>query len=346
ESVDAAATQIEIYAGSKARSSSNYELLRVMMLWATSPSGLSPLEQDIAERFVVHFTPKFRFSTRRQDECDYFFDLFGSRPPLRFVSSSPISDATRYFDAGEARQAVDAMMVSLVTSTGNLPADFELGPATEPNVVARVLKHLKLNWAKEVPARASERRKTALRLHVVHGYQGVLGAVAPGNAEGLDFSNTLSHDSWVAEDASAGGYGVIVPAGKGEWLRVGVLVAVRSETESSWNLGVIRRVKGDDYRQYHIGIQLISKSAVPVQLRTLTAASAGRKRQSAILLSERPSRAGSLHIVVRRDLFSGREPIEALYGKHESGVRLDPGGVVETGDDFDWLRYKRLESAA
>jgi hypothetical protein len=44
-----------------------------------------------------------------------------------------------------------------------------------------------------------------------------------------------------------------VPAGKGEWLRVGLLVALRSEMDASWSLGVIRRVKGDEHRQHRIG---------------------------------------------------------------------------------------------
>ena len=75
-----------------------------------------------------------------------------------------------------------------------------------------------------------------MRLHVVHGYQNVLGAIEPGIGEGLDFSDTLSYDSWVAEDVSAGGYGVIVPAGKGEWLRVGVILALRGEMDAACGL--------------------------------------------------------------------------------------------------------------
>jgi hypothetical protein len=170
----------------------------------------------------------------------------------------------------------------------------------------------------------------------------VHGAIEPGMGEGLDFSDTLSHDAWIAEDVSAGGYGVVVPAGKGEWLRVGVLVALRSETESSWDLGVIRRVKSDEHRQHRIGIQLISKSAVPVYLRKMSGAAQGGKRQSAILLSPRPSRSGSLHIVARRDLFNARESLEAMYGNPATTVTLGAGDVVESGQDFDWLRYKLL----
>ena len=344
ESVGAVEKMVELYPGAE-QSSLCYEFLRAMMLWAASPSGLSPVEQDIAERLVVRLTPKFRYGVKPWDGCDYCFDLAEARPPLRLVRSTPVSAATRYFDVNEARQAAQALHTQ-VSSNGHIPSSVNLGPAADGPMAARVLKHLGINWAKEMPARASERRKTALRLSVTHSYQNVQGAIEPGTGEGLNFSDTLSHDSWIAEDVSAGGYGVIVPAGKGEWLCVGILVALRTEIDSSWNLGVIRRVKGDEHRQHHIAIQLISKVPVPVYLRSMTGVEQGSKRQNAILLSARPSPSGSLHIVARRDLFAGREPLEAMFGNPASTVMLDPGGVVESGHDFDWLRYKLPERIA
>ncbi|MEI8150559.1 MAG: hypothetical protein WCG92_03050 [Hyphomicrobiales bacterium] len=51
-----------------------------------------------------------------------------------------------------------------------------------------------------------------------------------------------------------------------------------------------------------------------------------------------------MHIVARRDLLTGRATIEAMYGKPPETVLLEPGGVVESGHDFDWLRYKVVES--
>ncbi len=329
------------------QSSVRYEFLRVVMLWASSPSGLSPKEQDVAERIIGHLTSKFRFGLKQWDDCDYCFDLDGMRPPLRLMRSSPISAGTRFLDANEARQAAQAML-ALVTSTGSLPVDLDLGAQTdiEAVTVGKVLKHLLFNWAKEMPARASERRRTAMTLHVVHGYHSVEGAVAPEISDGLDFSDTLAHDTWIAEDVSAGGFGVIVPAGKGEWLKVGALLGVRGETESSWSVGIVRRMKSDEHRQFHVGIQLIAKTALLVHLRTLGAVEQGGKRQHAILLSAQPSPNGSLHIIARQDLFSGRDPMEAMYGEPASTVMMEPAGILESGEDFDWLRYKLSEPIA
>jgi hypothetical protein len=338
-------SRVELYTGVTESSSPRYEFLRAMMLWAGSPSGLSPIEQDIAERLVVRLTPNFRYSAKPWDSCDYFFDLDGTRAPLRLMPSAPLTGASRFFDVNDARPVVEAMALQ-THSAGQLPKEVDWNPAVEAPAVVRVLKHLLFNWAKVMPPRAHQRRRTAMSLHVVQGYQNVLGVIQPGTGEGLDFSSTLSHESWIAEDVSAGGYGLIVPVGKGEWLRVGMLVALQSETDASWHIGIIRRVKSDEHRQHRIGVQLISKSAVAVHLRSLARMAPGSKRQSALLLSTRPSSNGSLHIVARRDLFGGRESLEALHGEPPTTVILETGGLVENGYDFDWLRYKVSEPIA
>lgn len=337
ESVDGAARPVDLFGGIQV--SPNDELLRLMTYWAASPSALSPVEQDIAERLVVHVTPKLRCSATLSDAYDYFFDLDGSRPPLRLVPSAPVSPSTRFFDVSEARDTLRAMQ-SIVRGSGRLPAGLALGVGAEDNVVVRVLRHLRTHWAKELPPRAAARQKTDEHLNSVQGFQAVLELIAPGAVDGAAGASTLLNDSWIAEDISSGGCGVIVPQGKGEGLRVGMLVATRIQTESSWSIGIIRRVNELKYRQHQIGIQVLSRAALPVFLRTHTGARQGRKQECGILLSEQASPSGNLYLVMRRDLFSGREPVEAAWGDAETAVTLQAGGVLESGHDFDWLYFR------
>ena len=339
ESVNGADTRVALYEGSAIESSPNDEFARLVMFWTLAPSGLSPAEQDIAERLVVHLTDKYRLSAFHEDGFDYFFDLAGVHPPLPLVRSSPWSAQTRYFQVSQARQSVMALH-ALMSGNGDLPPGLDLGAAAEPNVVARMLTHLQINWAKEMPARAAERRKADMALHVVQGYPVVLGLVAPASADGASPQYRLLNESWVTQDVSAGGYGVIVPAGVGEWLQVGDLIAVRAAPEVPWHLGIIRRVQAHKHNQRQIGIQLISKTAKPVEVRSLSGVARGGKRVSALMLDEWPLADGSIDLLVRRDLLSGREAVEVTYGADNASFILAPGGVVECGGDFDWLRYK------
>jgi hypothetical protein len=252
---------------------------------------------------------------------------------------------TRYFGVGEARQAVKAMH-AMASSVGELPVGIDCGPRADVNVVLRVLNHLLVNCA-------AARRKTAVSLRAAHGYALVLAVLTQKGEEALDFSQQLLPELWMTEDLSVGGCGAIVPAGKGELLRVGTLVALRPAAEASVRLsvGVIRRVSDHGNRQHRLGIQTISNSAMPVYLRTLPGARQGRDHEIAILLREQPSANGSLYLVARRDLFSGREPVEAIFGQlgqqdnAASTAILEPAGVVESGNDFDWLRYKMPQPA-
>jgi hypothetical protein len=168
----------------------------------------------------------------------------------------------------------------------------------------------------------------------------VMDLLAAPEIQGLARAGAVLNDTWIAEDMSAGGCGVIVPQGKGVDLRVGMLVAMRIQVELSWSVGIIRRVGELKYRQHQLGIQVLSRAALPVFVRTLAGARQGRKRECGILMSEHPSPSGYLHIVMRRDLFSGNEPVEATFGDRDTAVTLQPGGVLETGHDFDWLYYK------
>lgn len=340
ESAGEAATTIDMFRGTDAQSSSNQEIVRLMLYWTAMPGGLSPIEQDIAERLVTHLAPKCRLSVQRADHYDYFFDLLGSRPPLRLVPSAPATVTTRYLDVTQARAALRDFNAAIVRS-GSLPVAINWGPAAEPNVIVRVLRHLWTHWAKELPPRAAARRKSDESLDSVRGFDNVLNMVAPEDSVGANLVNAmLLTTSWIAEDVSPGGCGVVVPQGKGERLRVGLLVAVRTAQDPAWRVGIIRRVKEHNYRQHHVGIQNLTRSPLPMRMRTLTGARQERKQERAILLSDQPTPSGYLHVLARRDLFSGREAVEAVYGEHDNSVILEPGGVVESGHDFDWLQFK------
>ena len=319
------------------------EFLRTMMLWASSPGGLSPMEQDVADRVTGAMTPNFRYNGASAVDSEYCFDTEPARAPLRLTRSTPVSASTRYFDASAAHQALQEALAQLVRG-GKAPQGVDTGPAADAHTVARVLRHLIINWAKEMPSRAFERRRTALKLEVVHGYTQVLGTIDPAASDGLGMTSGIKPDSWVADDASTGGYGVVAPAGHGEWLRVGMLLALRSELESGWSLGVIRRVKGDEHKQFRAGVQLISRQPVPVQLRTMASAAQSGKQTGALLLAVRASANGSMHVMTPRDLYTGREALEATFG-HPAGAKvLENGAMVESGHDFEWMRYKLLEA--
>ena len=50
----------------------------------------------------------------------------------------------------------------------------------------------------------------------------------------LDFQAKNAGESWIVENISEGGFGAIVPQVKGDWIKVGSLLGVQSETAQYW----------------------------------------------------------------------------------------------------------------
>lgn len=328
--------RIAIYPGVQPPTSVRSEFLHAMMLWAASPGSLSPLKQDVAESVAAHFADKFILQTQPEAEYVYFFDLQKPHAPQRWTRQTQAGPGARYFGSGEACALVKKLL-DTAAATGALPSGVDLGPNRNIDITVEVLRHLQTNWSRQLPVRASEWRDTAMQINIIHGYDVVVGAIAPELGDGLDFTEALAHETWIAENVSQGGYGAVVPAGKEEWVQVGELIGVRTEKEKSWSVGLIRRVKSDDYGQRRAGIQLISRTALPIQLK----ASGGTGRvRPAILLNAEPSASGSMHVLVPQNAFTLRDTIVGMYGKdNERRCTLRPAGVLETGADFIWARF-------
>ena len=147
-------------------------------------------------------------------------------------------------------------IIKRVEATGQVPSDLNLVGA-DPEVVLEVLRHLALYWSPEPPERQHPRHPVKSRLAIAHGFDGVIGVL--GGADSLDFDNRNA-ESWIVENVSAGGFGAVVPQMKGDWLRVGALLALQPEGGSNWVLGVVRRVTKTAAQQARVGIETLSKT--------------------------------------------------------------------------------------
>ena len=92
------------------------------------------------------------------------------------------------------------------------------------------------------------------------------------------------------ENVSAGGFGAVVPRLKGDWLRVGVLLALQPEGGSNWVLGVVRRVAKTTGQEARVGIETLSKAPLMAQF-AVSGASRVRRRAFIVSCGEGPAPA-------------------------------------------------------
>jgi hypothetical protein len=331
---------IEVYPGSHSNGTVKAEFLKALMLWASSTDGLSPVRQEVAERLVAHFSGVFRCS-RRPDGCTHCFDPASPRAPVRLFKGAESAAGLVFFGAGTALATLEELAARL-RQGGEIPAEIELGGSYQKDVVLGVVQHLAMYWSGNPPARSSERRPTAGRITVIPGFKEVLQAIDPSAGDELDFSQEQSAESWIVENVSDGGYGTIIPAVKSDWIQVGTLIGMQREHESAWSIGLIRRIARDDRNQRRVGIQTLSKTAIPVRLvrtgSTQASFNVSREPQAGILLATAPDQNGEITVIMREGIFSARDGMEMTIGGRS--YRLQPARLIEGGEDFDWAAFR------
>jgi hypothetical protein len=153
-------------------------------------------------------------------------------------------------------------------------------------------------------------------------------------------------ESWIVENVSAGGYGAIVPPVKGDWIEVGSVLGVLTETARYWGAGIVRRLTCDEFQQRRVGIQLVSKAVIPVQLSpvgNVSSINVVRDGDAAVLLSTTPDRHGDVSLLLKTGSYAANQPLEMIVrGKR---YHLMPRRLVEGGGDFDWAKFKVMENS-
>jgi hypothetical protein len=339
------ATPVDIYPGAHGQGTIEQEFLKALMLGVSSTDGLTPIKQEIAERIVAHFGSLYHIQAKPGPDCHYYFDLSMRRPPARVMKKIEDNPANRYFGAGKALPAL-RHMIEDIKKNQIVPPDVNLGGSYEPNLVRSVMTHLALYWSDKPPARSSERRKTATRLTVLHGLEEILRYIKPREDDvSLDFHAKTVGESWIVENVSEGGFGAIVPPVKGDWIKVGTLLGVMSETAKFWGAGIVRRLTCDEFQQRRVGIQLLSKAVIPVLLSPagdVSTINAMREGDAAVLLSTTPDKHGDVGLLLKVGSYTQSQPLEMnVHGKQ---YYLMPRRLVEAGDDFDLARFKVMQN--
>ncbi len=320
-----------VYPGAAGESTPQLEFLKGAMFSASAPDGLLPLEVELAERLIGELAPRFVLANAPSAGLVFWLDLAQATTPARLTRAPQPGPGLRCFGAGAALTEVHDLAERVMTG-GQVPLEVNLGGSYEPHVALEVMRHLHLYWSPQAPKRKTQRHPVKSRLAVTHGYEGVVGVL--GGSDSLDFDKQNS-ESWIVENVSAGGFGAVVPQMKGDWLRVGALLALQPEGGSNWVLGLVRRVNKTTGQQARVGIETLSKTPVLSQFAMSGAKSVA---EQGVLLKNAES-AEAL-IVLRPGVFAPAQNLEIARGeRHHVYI---PQAVAERGEDYEIARFREL----
>ena len=336
---------VALYEGPIGQSSARTELLKILMLSAGAIDSLLPEQIDVAERSVAWFANKFLLEDAPEAGCTHVFDLAMRKPPSRPHGAS-MDASVRYFGAGAAFDEVKRVH-GIVLSEGALPSDINLGGTFDPKLVAEVLRHLMQYWALKPPERSSARRAANVRLTVVQGFSDLISSLETGEVSSPSRGSGgvgADSESWVAENASDGGYGAVVPGAKSDWVRIGSLLGVKGEGDKYWSVGVIRRLLRDEEFSRHVGIQLLTRSAILVRLfptGSISAANATRDNDPAALLTLQPDSERQIRLLLRAGGFTQEQQL-AMHVRGQV-YQVAPSRMIESGIEFDLAQFTVIQ---
>lgn len=326
---------VSAYPGRGRESTVEHEYLKVLAFQASSMDSLLPLEIEIADKLIVHFLPLFAFGAERGEEHGYWIDPSQRRGPARLVRQPPESEAVRYFGAGRALSGLLDLQ-QVLERGAPLPSDLDLGRAYSARVVLPVVRHLADCWAQQQPRREFDRYKVSSRLIVISGLERIHQRLTqkPASAEsGADGAE------WVVDNVSRSGMAVHLPAtgdGANSPVQIGTLLGLQPEGGESWLVGVVRRVARENDALASIGVETLTKKAVPLDL-------GDQGRNADALLLDTPDPGETVRVALPTGAMAGMAPRNVAVD--DKSVRLVPMELIERGVAFDLARY-RVEPAA
>ena len=222
-----------------------------------------------------------------------------------------------------------------------VPREMNLDGIGDMGAVIHVLEHLGRHWWERRPERRAERRRSLTQIGVVHGFDEIIAQFSFDDVSGQMHPPA---ETWGVEDESDEGYGAVLPAGRGDWLHVGKVIAVKPADSRIWAVGIVRRLTGQEGGQRNIGIELLARGARPVTLLRRTDA---QQTWKALLLpshSGGDASLGEVSLLLPVGSFLPDSSLEMEV--YSTGYILEPRLLLEHGAEFEMARYRILQRVA
>ena len=326
--------RFKVYTDMQGDSTVRREYLRALTLAVSGTENLLPASQVVAERVIASVAEFFLLHRRAAEGCHFGVDLLAARSPYRVGEGVSPTRTVRFFGPGDANMMVERMM-QRTAETGTVPEELKLVGEFHPGTVHEVLQHLSRQWSAHPPSRSEMRQRVLSTLNVAHGLDLVLRAVSADQG-GSELDEIT--EAWTVEDESSGGFGAALPAREDDWLAVGMLLASKPTWPASWSVGVIRRMSTDATGRRAVGVQILARGGIPVELTEMPVTDNPRPMPGVLLPTEGQTQiGGEVTLVLSRGSISWS--VSYSLRVHGRTYVVTPLRTIDSGDDFDAVSF-------
>lgn len=326
---------VTLYPGMGITTSARREFAGLMVWYSVGTSTLAPLQIHIAERLIAHVNKYLEVGRQAAEGSLWAFNLIQPTAPIRANGEGTIHPSVRFFGVGSLGEGLNDLIRTL--NKGVVPQEVNFyGSVYDAEVLEDVAQQLNARCILPPLTRKNVRRKLKVNLNVSHGFQNLID-----NTDiGLNFGNS-SNSIWEVEDVSATGFRSVVAPNQLENIKIGTLIGSKPENMGNWGVGIVRRLSRDAQNNLQVGVEILSNQVIGISLTVADRSRAEDADYLALHLSKPNDNSGEAWLIMKPGTFlPSRSFNMGLEGKTYLLLSL---GLVESGDDYDLARYRKME---
>lgn len=289
----------------------------------------------------------------------FFISPDMDQPPLPLVRHTGSTDPAHdyFFNTMELARRLHHLLTRL--KSGETAAKLGLPGYADDVTYQGLLQRLVRNWG-HTPTRYFNRRGGAhdeaelcTGIRAIHTFllasdsdpdsadRGAYDAgeisISTISAVGRNHRTDTTTTHWTVVNDSASGLALHKRNSSSVNLKVGEVVAVRSQQLPSWNIGVVRWLRNSPADQIEFGLQMLSPNPQPVWIRN--AAGRIRTNQPALLLPANPILQLPQQLLVPRGIYVADIPLELITEINRS---ILPVKMLEHTHHFDLFEFSEI----
>ncbi|MEI7842109.1 MAG: hypothetical protein WCI39_03665 [Gallionellaceae bacterium] len=325
---------VPLYAGTGINTAVGREFASLMVWFSVGTGSLSPLHIHIAERLVSSLNKHLAVGKQTSTGSQWVINLLQPTPPMRLNTETTLHPSLRFLGMGSAEGALNALVQAL--EKGIVPQEINFGSSVyEAELVRDVAKQLVSRGVSPPPTRRNVRRKIKVNLHVANGF----AKLVENTDVGLNFSGE-SNDVWEVEDISATGFRSVTKAASLESIKIGSLIGSKPENVGNWGVGIVRRLSRDEQNNLHVGVEVLANQVAGVSLGARDR-SAMDDDSLALYLNKPNDDSGEAWLLMKAGAYLANRSFNMRMDN--KAYLLLPLGLVESGEDYDLARYRKME---
>lgn len=254
--------------------------LRACLLASAQPASFTSREIGLAVDYIRRFASRATFLTgnaHEEAEGVFWIDPDRDAPPTS-AARRPAPAGALCFACERLAQLAEEQIDAL--DAGASIADLDLPEAAVSPAGHGVLRRLAHHWGHPGKRRFPRRRQNyRAELHI--------GLTALCQLYGSEPASAGETTHWLVTNESPDGYAVMHTAGKTGRLVAGDIVAISTEQHRDWQVCIVRWALSENPEHLELGVQILSRQALPAQL-AIPGSNADDARRQALVLPALP----------------------------------------------------------